>query len=197
VCPWCTQVRHVKPRMLALVAVLAALTVTWSALPVRSGPLPWALVGIAGCSAVCSLLEMSVQGIEVHRSAFETFAARQTRVLVTGVRSAPWAELMMVAVLLLEAEHADRPWHTGVLLVALLGYLLAVHLAETGAPPRTLRAQLPPLAVGTGLAVLAIGAGELPGLPAGAAGTAVRIVAAAAAVCAAAMVIPTWLSKDS
>jgi hypothetical protein len=182
--------------MLALVTVLAALTVAWSALPVRSAVVPWIVSGIAVFAGAASVAELSVHGVEVLRSASETAAERWTRYLITGLRGAPWAELMTVAVLLLEAEHASRPWHTGVLLIALLGYLLAVHLAETGAPPRSLRAQLPPLAAGTGLAVLAICAGELPGLSAGAAATVIRIIAAAAAVSAAAMVIPAWLDPS-
>jgi hypothetical protein len=181
--------------MLAVVAVLAGLTVTWSALPVRAGLVPRVLLGIAVLAAVCSLVEMAARTIEVKRSAFETLPDRLVRLLVTAVRSAPWTEIMMIAVLLLEAEHADRPWHTGVLIIALLGYLLAVHLAETGEEPGMLRAQIPPLAAGAGLAVLALGAAYLPGLPAGPVAYVVRFAAAGAAVAAVAMVIPTWLPR--
>ncbi len=134
--------------MLAVVAVLAGVTVTWSALPVRAGLLPRGLLWIAVLAAVCSLVEMAARTIEVRRSAFETLPDRLVRLLVTAVRSAPWTEIMMITVLLLEAEHADRPWHTGVLMIALLGYLLAVHLAETGEDAGVLRAQIPPLAAG-------------------------------------------------
>ncbi len=72
----------------------------------------------------------------------------------------PWAEIMSVAVLVLETLHKSRPWHTAVLAVALTGYLLAVHLAETDAGVSVLRAQLPLLGAGLGLTALAVGRGS-------------------------------------
>ena len=72
-----------------------------------------------------------------------------------------------MAVLVLETLHKSRPWHTAVLAVALTGYLLAVHLAETQASVSILRAQLPLLGAGVGLTALAVGAAALPGLAAG------------------------------
>lgn len=189
--------RPARTSFVGLVALLAGLTVIFAALPAASGLVPWACLSIAALAALCSVLNLLVQGISALPPVAETVLERWRRYLITGVRSAPWAEVMTVAVLVLEAEHAHQPWHTGVLLIALLGYLLAVHLAETGAAPGTLRAQLPPLAAGIGLAVLAIGAGEVRGLSAGPVATTVRIIAAAAAVTAIGLVVPVWLSKDS
>jgi hypothetical protein len=182
--------------MLAVVTALAALTVIWAALPLRPAAVPEVVLGLAILAAIVSVLELPLRDKDVSRAAAEPIAARLTRYLVTAVRSLPWAEAMSVLVLLLEAEHKPRPWHTAILVVAVIGYLMAVHLAETGAGSRVLRAQLAPLAAGAGLTAVAAGAGEFPGLPAGPAAAAVRIIAAAAAVAAAAMVIPVWMARD-
>lgn len=185
----------VRLRLLALTGVLAMLSVAWSALPFRPAAASWICLGVAVISVSGSLIDLAMLDAAVQRPLVETFVERQVRALVAAARSAPWTELMLISVLLLEAEHPQRPWHTGVLLLALLCYLLAVQLAETGASARALRVQLPQLAAGAGLAVLAIGAAALPGLPAGGVAVTIRFIAAAAALAAAAMVIPTWLSE--
>jgi hypothetical protein len=111
------------------------------------------------------------------------------------VRMLPWAELMTVAALVLEALHKSRPWHTAVLAVALTGYLLAVHLAETDSPASALRAQLPLIGIGVGLTALAIGAAALPGLPTGPVATGIRVVAIILAAVAAGLAVPVWLGR--
>jgi len=124
-----------------------------------------------------------------------TWADRLVQQLVTVVTALPWAELMTVAVLALEAMHKSRPWHTAVLAVALTGYLLAVHLAEADARVSALSVQLPLISAGVGLTALAVGATALPDLPAGPAATALRIGAVVLAVVAAALAIPAWLGR--
>ena len=74
----------------------------------------------------------------------------------------PWEEGALLAVLWLEVLHPSRPWHTAVLGAALIAYLLATHLAESGASPRALRPQVRVLAVGAVLLALGAGAGMLP-----------------------------------
>ena len=100
---------------------------------------------------------------------------------------------MVVAVLPLEVLHRSRPWHTGLLGVALLGYLLALHLAETSAEAGILRAQLPLIAAGIGLSALAVGNAELP-WHGGDLWPVIRVIAATAAVVAGGLTIPFWLS---
>jgi hypothetical protein len=102
---------------------------------------------------------------------------------------------MTIAAAALEALHPAKAWHTGVLGVALLGYLFAVHLAETGAGPRVLRPQLGLLAAGVGLMALAVGAAALPTLPSGTASSVIRYAAIAAAVIAGALTFPIWMGK--
>jgi hypothetical protein len=90
----------------------------------------------------------------------------------------------------LEALHPARPWHTGVLGLALLAYLLAVHLAESGARPVVLWPQLPVIAAGLGLLALAVGAASLPQIAPGPTTTGLRILAIVAVVIAAALAVP-------
>jgi hypothetical protein len=111
------------------------------------------------------------------------------------VKILPWAELLIVSVLVLEALHAFRPWHTAVLGVALTGYVLAVHLTETRAGARVLRAQLPLLGAGIGLTALSVGAAALPDFMAGSADAAIRIVVVVVAVVAVGLAVPVWLSR--
>jgi len=183
-------------RQLVPVGLLAALSALWSALPARSGAGPAALLIVALVSAACSLIELAVRGVAAPANVFEPPADRLTRYALSFLRAVPWAEVLIIAAAVLEAIHPARPWHTAVLGVALLGYLFAIHLAERGDGIRLIIDQLPVIAAGIGLAVLAAGAAALPGLPAGPAAAAVRIVAAAGAVFAAAMVIPTWMTRD-
>ncbi|MBO0823010.1 MAG: hypothetical protein J2P27_04005 [Actinobacteria bacterium] len=114
--------------------------------------------------------------------------------LVIGILALPWPEALTVLVLALEVQHPPRPWHTGLLGVALLGYLFAVHLVETRAPGRVLRPQLGLLAAGVGLLALAVGAASVPALPSGPASAVVKVVAIVAAVVAGFFVIPVWLN---
>jgi hypothetical protein len=178
-------------------ALLTAAVIAWSAYPLGAGGRGTrvALIAavVAGLLGVAQLVVISVPPL---RSAdLSTILERNADRLLGFIRGAPWAEIAVVAVLALEALHPARPWHTGLLGVALLGYLLAVHLAETRARPAVLRAQLPVIAAGIGLLALAIGATTLPGLGAGQAGTTVRIIAIVAAVAAAGLAVPVNGSK--
>jgi hypothetical protein len=102
----------------------------------------------------------------------------------------PWEEGALLAVLWLEVLHPSRPWHTAVLGAALIAYLLATHLAETDASPRTLRPQVRVLAAGAALLALGAGAGMLPAAGPGPGSALLRLVAAAALIVAAALVLP-------
>jgi hypothetical protein len=97
---------------------------------------------------------------------------------------------MIIAVLAVEALHRSRPWHTAVLGVVLLAYLLAVHLAETSAPVAALRPQLSLIAAGIGLTALSVGAAALSGTGLRSDAGWLAALAAVAAVIAAAMMLP-------
>jgi hypothetical protein len=156
-------------------------------------------LAIAIAAGVMSLAQLAATAVGMRDT--DTLAAfsvadRIGRQLVSLVTALPWAELMIVAVAVLEALHPARPWHTAVLGVALTGYLLAVHLAETRLSARLLRGQLPLLSIGVGLTALSAGAAALPGFPPGAAAAVVRIAVAVIAVIAAGLAIPVWLGRS-
>ena len=107
------------------------------------------------------------------------------------LRGLPWAEGMIIAVLVLEALHGSRPWHTG------RAGPRAAGLPGRGAPgpgpepSAALAGQLPVIAAGVGLLALAVGAAALPRLHAGPASELLRILAVLAAVAAAGLALPT------
>jgi uncharacterized membrane protein YczE len=97
----------------------------------------------------------------------------------------------------LEVLHPSQPWHTAVLGAALIGYLLATHLAESDASPQALRPQVRVLAVGAALLALGAGAGMLPASGAGAGSALLRLVAAGALIAAAGLVLPYVARGDT
>ncbi len=173
------------------VTVLAGCTVAWAAVPVagaRAGARP-VLVAAVAC-AVLSVVKLAAAKLAARPGAVPQvrylppvagFAVRSW----SGLRAVPWAEGMTVAVLGLEALRPSRPWHTVVLGVALLGFLLALHLAESAAGPAVLRPQLPLIVAGIGLCAVSAGAAMLP-----ATGGLLAVIAAVAAVAVAAIAVP-------
>jgi len=154
------------------------------------------LIVAIGCGAASVAQLLAGGGGELTEAARGSLIKRTIDYVLTVIRGLPWAEVMAVAVMLLEVLHRSAPWHTGLLGVPLLGYLLAVHLAETRTGIRVLRAQLPPIAAGIGLAALAVGIAELPALPGGVLSPAIRVIAATVAVVAGGLGIPLWLGRQ-
>ena len=184
-------------RTILSVAVLAAVTVAWAALPLSGGAAGTSvtLVAAVGCAAASVAQLLAGSGGKQTEAALGSLVRRTVDYVLTIVRGLPWAEVMVVAVLLLEVLHRPRPWHTGLLGVALLGYLLAVHHAEMRPSARALRAQLPLIATGIGLSAIIVGIAELRAVPGGALSPAIRVIAAIAAVIAVGLVIPWWLRR--
>jgi hypothetical protein len=183
-------------RAIAAAAVLAAGLVAWSAYPLgsgRAGTLPALAIAIA--AAALSIGQLAISSVRTRQPDGFSIADRAMWRLADLVSIIPWAEVLTLAVLVLEAVHPARPWHTALLGVALLGYLLAVHLAETRAGASALRAQLPLLGIGVGLTALAVGVAALPGLPAGPTAALVRSAAVLVAVVVACLAIPVWLGR--
>lgn len=186
-----------RARVIAGAALLAAVTIAWAALP-AAGARPGLRVAlvVAVASAVASLAHLAIGEAEIGGDPFDPLEVRAAAQAVRLVRVPPWSELMIVATLTLEALHRSRPWHTGVLGVALLAYLLAAHLAQTSARPGALGPQLPVLAAGLGLLILAVGAAALPRPPAGSAAELLRVLAVIAAVLAGGLALPTTRRPD-
>ena len=170
--------------------LLAGACIAWAAGPVSGGGTGTrpALVVATGCAALT--LARLAAGDWAPRDVIENVIVRTGRSLLELLRAVPWAEGAVVAVLALEALHHSRPWHTGLLGGAVLAFLFAVHLAESGARPGVLRPQLPVLAAGLGLLVLGCGGALLPAAGLSGASGWLRVFAAVAAIMVAALALP-------
>jgi hypothetical protein len=177
-------------------ALLAAGVILWSAWPLSGGSAGTQVtLVIAIATGAMSIAQLAIIATVGRRADGFGAADRLAHLLVSLVKMLPWAEIVTVAVLVLETLHKSRPWHTAVLAVALTCYLLAVHLAETEASASVLRAQLPLLGAGVGLLALAVGAAALPGLAAGPGTTFIRTAAVVLAAIVAGLAIPVWLGR--
>jgi hypothetical protein len=178
------------PRVAAL--LLGAACVAWAASPaVRSGWGTLALIlAIAGVAA--SALRLFLAEVPRPEDQFLLSPpARAWLLFLTALRLPPWEEVAVAALVLLEALHPARPWHTAALGAAAVAYLLTVHVAESGAAPgRLLRGQAKVLIAGACLLAIGAGTAMLPGTGPGAGGALLRVLAAAAVIAAAALVLP-------
>jgi hypothetical protein len=193
---WRVWWRRSTVRLTTAAGLLGAACVAWAATPPgsagRAGPV---LLVLAACCVAGSIGQLATAALVTPGpGAYPGLLARLGLGGLDQLRRLPWAEGVTLGALALEAFHPARPWHTAVLGVALIAYLLATHLAEsTGEPGEAsavLRSQAPVLAAGLGLLVLAAGSALLPSAGAGLAGGWLRAAAAVAAVLAAALALP-------
>lgn len=189
-------------RSLFAVNLLAAGALTWAALPMTgaaAGARPTLIAAV--CCAVLGLARQAAAGSQVRATAsdpggmpgdgqFLSAPERFWRQAVSGLVAMPWSQLLIVAVIGLEALHPRRPWHTAVLGVVLLGYLVALCLAETAAGLTVFRAQLPLIVAGLTLAALSVAAAALPPSLSGSGSGWLAVLAAVAAIVAAALALP-------
>jgi hypothetical protein len=178
--------------MASAAGLLAAAAIGWAAYPVHGGGRGTRIaLTCAVATGALSVARLALAGVRPTDVPFLASVGRHAvDWLLEAVSVIPWTEGMLIAVLALEALHPARPWHTGLLAVALLAYLFAVHLAETHAGPGALRPQLPLIAAGLGLTAIAVGAAALPGRPAGPLALLAGGGTAVAAVIVAALVLP-------
>jgi len=179
-------------------ALLGAGALTWAALPMSgasAGARP-ALIVAAGC-AVLSVAQLADRILANRPQSEQRWAAayvppgvRLWQRILRACRITPWPEGMIIAALAVEALHRSRPWHTAVLGVVLLSWLLATHLAETAAGPTVFGPHLPLIAAGLGLLALSVGAAALPSSGLGGVATWLAVLGAVAAVIAAALTLP-------
>jgi hypothetical protein len=180
-------------RPMVAAALLGAACVAWSAYPVQpTGAAGTAILTVAAACLAAGTARLATLGLATPEGtrSFEALPVQLWHATVDALRRLPWAEGAVVGALALEALHRSRPWHTALLGAALLGYLLATHLAESAAAAGVLRRQLPVLAAGLGLLVLATGAALLPSAGAGLTADWLRVLAAAAAITVAALALP-------
>jgi hypothetical protein len=183
-------------RLATTAGLLGAACVAWAAVP--AGPAGRAAPALTGLAAFCvagGLGQLAIAGVvPPGPGAYPGPLARVGLQALDWLRRLPWAEGVLLGALVLEVRHPARPWHTAVLGVALIAYLLATHLAESAGAPgeaaAVLRGQAPVLAAGLGLLVLAAGSAALPPAGTGMTGSWLRAAAAVAAVLAAALCLP-------
>jgi hypothetical protein len=107
------------------------------------------------------------------------------------LRTLAWEETAVAATLWLEVQHPVRPWHTFALGAALFGYLLATHIAESGADAApVLRGHGRLLVAGACLLALGAGFAMIPATAPGAGSAILRVLAAIAVIAAAVLVLP-------
>jgi hypothetical protein len=186
------------PRLLAAVGprlaapLLGASCVVWTAVPPRDTALGNLALVVSIVAVAASALRLALS--EVPQPAdvyFVSPALRSWLLFLRVLRTWPWEEIAVAAMAWLEVQHPARPWHTAALGFGLVAYLLAVHIAESGAPAgRLLRRQWKVLLAGACLLALGAGFATLPAAAPGAGSALLRVLAAAAVVAAAALVLP-------
>jgi hypothetical protein len=184
----------VRPAVVS--GLLGVACVAWAAAPAgQAGRGAPALTVLAGCCVAGGLAQLATAAlVPPGAAAYPGPLARMGLQGLDWLRRFPWAEAVVLGTLALEALHPARPWHTAVLGVALIAYLLATHLAESavgrGEAAAVLRGQAPVLAAGPGLLVLAAASALLPSAGTGLSGNWLRAAAAVAAVLACALALP-------
>jgi hypothetical protein len=177
--------------------LLGAGCVVWASAPlVNQGFANLALfLAIGGVAAGALRLALAAVPVPEDNYLLSTPQRAWLRFLET-LRSVPWEEGALIAIVWLEVLHPSRPWHTAVLGAALMAYLLTTHLAESDASPGVLRPQVRVLAAGAVLLALGAGAGMLPAAGPGAGSALLRLVAAGALIAAAGLVLP-YVARSS
>ena len=178
------------PRLAAV--LLGAACVAWTAVPPRNTGLAALALVVSIIAVVAGALRLALADVpQPEEGFFPTAPIRAWLTFLAVLRGLPWEEIAVVALLWLEVQHPARPWHTAALGFGLVAYLLAVHIAESGAlAGRLLRRQAKVLLAGACLLALGAGFAMLPAAAPGAGSALLRVLAAAAVVAAAALVLP-------
>ncbi|MBV9452113.1 MAG: hypothetical protein JO345_40130 [Streptosporangiaceae bacterium] len=179
----------------AAAILLGAAAAVWSAIPGSPKALAGIVLFVVVTCVVGSALRLSLGWIPLPDSTFMLSVPIRAWLAFLGmIRVPPWEEGTVLAALWLEVLHPARPWHTAVLAAVLTAYLLATHLADSGASADALRPQMPVLAAGVCLLALGAAFAMLPAITPGGGSALLRVVAAIAVIIAAGLAMP-HLSK--
>jgi hypothetical protein len=172
--------------------LLGAASIAWAAAPLRqaglaSTALVFAIIAVAGGALRLAFADIPVPADQY----FVNSLLRSWLSFLALLRTFPWEETAVIAVLWLEIQHPIRPWHTAALGAAVVAYLLTTHIAESGADAAPLlRRQRKVLAVGACLLALGAGLAMIPAAAPGGGTALLRVLAAAAVIAATALVLP-------
>ncbi len=177
-------------RYIGAVALLGAACTVWAAIPLHGTGAPGVvLLLVAAFCVAAGLLRLGRKD-----------TGQQERYLLPGalmslansandlLLRAGWETGAAVAVVVLEAVHPSRPWHTGFLAVLVTCYLLAVHQAESAIPAAVFRGQARVLLTSLALVVVATAVAMVPASAAQSGW--LEILAALAAMTAGALALP-------
>lgn len=184
-----TVAAAVAPRLAAI--ALGVACVAWTATSLPPGGWSRFALTVSIIAVTGGALRLAVADLpQPENDYFQPPPIRAWLGFLAFLRALPWEEIALVALLWLDVLHPARPWPTAALGAGLTAYLLAVHIAESGASGGLLlRRQAKVLTAGACLLALGAGFATLPAIGGGAAAL-LRVLAAAAVVAAAVLVFP-------
>ena len=172
--------------------LLGGACVAWTATPFLHQGLAQLALWVAIVAVVAGALRLAFADVPQPEDQF--FVPGYLRAWLTFLallRTVAWEETAAVAILWLEIQHPVRAWHTAALGAGLLAYLLATHIAESGAEAvPLLRRHWRLLVAGACLLALAAGFAMIPASAPGAGSAVLRVIAAVAVIAATALVLP-------
>lgn len=172
--------------------LLGGACVAWTATPFLHQGLAQLALWVAIVAVVAGALRLAFADVPQPEDQF--FVPGYQRAWLTFLallRTVAWEETAAVAILWLEIQHPVRAWHTAALGAGLLAYLLATHVAESGAAAvPLLRRHWRLLVAGACLLALAAGFAMIPASAPGAGSAVLRVIAAVAVIAATALVLP-------
>jgi hypothetical protein len=179
-------------KSIVAVALLGTTCTLWSAIPLDGTGAPGVLlVVVAAICVFAGVLRL------VRKDAVRGKPSLFPGVLVSLADGADalllrlgWETGAALAVVVLETLHHSRPWHTGLLGVAVVCYLLAVNQAEAAVPAGVFRGQAKMLVTSLGLLAMVTGVAMVPSARTGALSGWLEVVAALAAMAAGGLALP-------
>jgi hypothetical protein len=172
--------------------LLGGACVAWTATPLVHKGLAQLALFVAIVAVVAGALRLAFADVPQPEDQYFIPGYQQAWLTFLALlRTVAWEETAAVAILWLEIQHPVRAWHTAALGAGLLAYLLATHIAESGATAvPLLRRHWKLLVVGACLLALAAGFAMIPASAPGAGSAILRVIAAAAVIAATALVLP-------
>jgi hypothetical protein len=151
-------------KYIVAVALLGATCTVWAAVPLQGTGAPGVLLLVVAAVCVSAGLLRLARKDTGHgeRYFFPGMFGGLAYAANDVLLRAGWETGAAVSVIVLEALHPSRPWHTGLLAVAIACYLLAVHQAESAVPAAVFRGQAPVLLASLVLVVVATAVAMVP-----------------------------------
>lgn len=177
-------------RYLPAVTVLGAACVWWSASPLRTGAPGEVLVVVAAVCVAAGLLRLLGASRDEAAQRDAVGISRSVATFDHSLRVVPWEAIAAVTIVVLEATHHRSPWHSGVLALALVAYLLVVRQAESAVPGPLFRGHVGTAVAGVALVVLVAAVASIPSAGTGTLAGWLEMAAALGAVLAVGLVLP-------